>query len=77
MYGHAYIKSMNKPGKVASPASGQLNTKMNISPSALLGTDFIDILSLVLLAGFNGIISFVLFTGFIEFMWAILLILYR
>ena len=27
MYGHTYIKSMDQPGKVASPARGQLNRK--------------------------------------------------
>ena len=25
MYGHTYSKSMDQPGKVASPARGQLN----------------------------------------------------
>ena len=25
MYGHTYSKSMDQPGKVANPASGQLN----------------------------------------------------
>ena len=27
MYGHTYRKSMDQPGKVASPARGQLNRK--------------------------------------------------
>ena len=27
MYGHIYSKSMDQPGKVASPARGQLNRK--------------------------------------------------
>ena len=30
MYGHTYSKSIDQPGKVASPARGQLNRKMNI-----------------------------------------------
>ena len=34
MYGQTYSKSMDQPGKVASPARGQLNKKMNISLSA-------------------------------------------
>ena len=34
MYGHKYSKSTDQPGKVASPVRGQLNRKMNISPSA-------------------------------------------
>ena len=37
MYGHIYSKSMDQPGKVASPARGQLERgKKNISLSALL-----------------------------------------
>ena len=35
-YGHTYSKSMDQPGKVASPARGQLNRKMNISLSAFV-----------------------------------------
>ena len=36
MYGHTYSKSMDKPGKAATPARGQLNTKNEyISLSAL------------------------------------------
>ena len=31
MYGHTYGKSMDQPGKVASPARGQLNREMDIS----------------------------------------------
>ena len=31
MYGHTYSKSMDQPGKGASPARGQLNRGMNIS----------------------------------------------
>ena len=27
MYGHTYSKSMDQPGKAASPARGQLNRK--------------------------------------------------
>ena len=27
IYGHTYSKSMDQPGKVASPAHGQLNRK--------------------------------------------------
>ena len=36
MYGHTYSKSMDQPGKVANPARGQLNRKMNISLSAFV-----------------------------------------
>ena len=36
MCGHTYSKSMDQPGKVASPARGQLNRKMNISLSAFV-----------------------------------------
>ena len=32
MYGHAYSKSMDQPGKVASPARGQLYRKKWIFP---------------------------------------------
>ena len=31
MYGHTYSKSMDQPGKVASPARGQLNRKNDFS----------------------------------------------
>ena len=32
MYGHTYSKSMDQPGKVASPACGQLNRKNEYFP---------------------------------------------
>ena len=32
MYGHTYSKSMDQPGKVASPARGQLNRKNECFP---------------------------------------------
>ena len=32
MYGHTYSKSIDQPGKVASPARGQLNRKNGIFP---------------------------------------------
>ena len=32
MYGHTYSKSMDQPGKVASPARGQLNRKYEYFP---------------------------------------------
>ena len=32
MYGHTYSKSMDQPGKVASPARGQLNRKNEYFP---------------------------------------------
>ena len=35
MYGHTYDKSMDQPGKVASPARGQLNRKNEYFLSAL------------------------------------------
>ena len=31
-YGHTYSKSMDQPGKVASPARGQLNRKNEYFP---------------------------------------------
>ena len=34
MYGHAYSKIMDQPGKVANPAHGQLTGKVDISLSA-------------------------------------------
>ena len=34
MYGHTYSKSMDRPGKAANPARGQLNRKMNVFLSA-------------------------------------------
>ena len=32
MYGHAYSKSMNQPGKVANPARGELNREYDFFP---------------------------------------------
>ena len=32
VYGHTYSKSMDKPGKVANPARGQLNRENEYSP---------------------------------------------
>ena len=32
MYGHTYSKGMDQPGKVASPARGQLNRKNEYFP---------------------------------------------
>ena len=32
MYGHTYSKSMDQPGKVTSPARGQLNRKNEYFP---------------------------------------------
>ena len=32
MHGHTYSKSMDQPGKVASPARGQLNRENENSP---------------------------------------------
>ena len=32
MYGHTYSKSMDQPGKVASPARGHLNRKNEYFP---------------------------------------------
>ena len=42
MYGHTYSKSMDQPGKVASPARGQLNRKMNISLSAFVPENLVS-----------------------------------
>ena len=42
MYGHTYSKSMDQPGKVASPARGQLNRKNALSafvPESLASRD--------------------------------------
>ena len=36
MYGHTYSKSMDQPGKVASPARGQLNRKNEYFPVRVL-----------------------------------------
>ena len=51
MYGHTYSKSMDQPGKVASPARGQLNRKINISLSAFVPEN------LVLRDGFGSPVS--------------------
>ena len=42
MYGHTYSKSIDQPGKVASPARGQLNRKMKISLSAFVTENLIS-----------------------------------
>ena len=43
MYGHTYSKSIDQPGKVASPARGQLKTgKRNISQSAFLPENLVS-----------------------------------
>ena len=49
MYGHTYSKSMDQPGKVASPARGQLNRrneyfpgKMSISLSAFVPENLVS-----------------------------------
>ena len=42
MYGHAYSKSMDQPGKVASPARGQLTRKMNVSLSAFVPENLVS-----------------------------------
>ena len=42
MYSHTYSKSMDEPGKVATPARGQLNRKMNISLSAFVPENFVS-----------------------------------
>ena len=36
MYGHTHSKNRDQPDKVASPARGQLDRKMNISLSAFV-----------------------------------------
>ena len=36
LYGHTYSKSMDQPGKVASPARGQLNRKNEYFPVRVL-----------------------------------------
>ena len=40
MYGHTYSKSMNQPGKVASPARGQLNRKKQYFPVRVRALEF-------------------------------------
>ena len=42
MVTHIYIKSIDQPGKVASPARGQLNRKMNISLSAFVPENLVS-----------------------------------
>ena len=42
MYGHTYNKGMDQPGKVASPARGQLNREMNISLSAFVPENLVS-----------------------------------
>ena len=42
MYGHTYSKSMDQPGKVASPARGRLNRKINISLSAFVPENLVS-----------------------------------
>ena len=42
MYGPTYSKSMDQPGKVASPARGQLNKKTNISLSAFVPENLVS-----------------------------------
>ena len=42
MYGHTYSKSMDQPGKVASPVRGQLNRKINISLSAFVPENLVS-----------------------------------
>ena len=42
MYGHTYSKSTDQPGKVASPARGQLNRKMDIFLSAFVPENLVS-----------------------------------
>ena len=42
MYGHTYSKSLDQPGKVASPVRGQLNREMNISLSAFVPENLVS-----------------------------------
>ena len=42
MYGHTYSKSVDQQGKVASPARGQLNRKINISLSAFVPENMVS-----------------------------------
>ena len=42
MYGHTYSKSMDQPGKVTSPARGQLSRKNNISLSAFVPENLVS-----------------------------------
>ena len=40
MYGHTYSKSMDKPGKVANPACGQLNRENEYFPVRVRAREF-------------------------------------
>ena len=40
MYGHTYSKSMDQPGKVASPARGQLNRENEYFPVRVHASEF-------------------------------------
>ena len=42
MYGHTYSKSMDQPGKVDSPARGQLNRENNVSLSAFVPENLVS-----------------------------------
>ena len=42
MYGQTYSKSMDQPGKVASPARGQLNREKNISLYAFVPENLVS-----------------------------------
>ena len=42
LYGHTYSKSMYQPGKVASPAHGQLNRKKKKSLSAFMPENLVS-----------------------------------
>ena len=42
MYGHKYSNGMDQPGRVASPARGQLNRKINISLSAFVPENLVS-----------------------------------
>ena len=41
-YGHTFSKSIDQPGKVASPARGQLEGKINISLSAFVPENLVS-----------------------------------
>ena len=42
MYDHTYSKSMDQPGKVASPARGQINRKNEFSLSAFMPENLVS-----------------------------------
>ena len=42
MYGHTYSKTMDQPGKAASPARGQLNRKMKNFLSAFVPENLVS-----------------------------------